>query len=532
MFTRAFGFERNRFLLAILVLALLGFLLVLWATDWGAGVSPDSVSYIAGARGLIMGAGITYPDGGGTRHVITLWPPLLSAALALPGLAGIDPASSGRFLNALLFSVNIVLVGLIAFKATDGSAPASLIAAALFASAPDIVEINLWIWSEPLFIALTLLSFLIYLSFLESRRAAHLAAAALVTGLAFLTRFVGAAWIAAILSMILLEKRLGATRERVKRAVAFGLLSMIPMMLWMFRNLMTAGSTLDRQIGFRRLYFIHFVPALETAYDWILPGLEVPLIKSLAVMLYSGLVGLLFVLVLVGVFKDRSGTVAKGQLSAAKLLLAYLILYGAAVLIARVFVDPNFPFNDRILSPALVSLILLIVILGSMVLRGSRSSLYFPSRGVQGFTLIVGLAVAAQIFFAVGESLYLASRARMRGLGYQSRSWQESLLVQSIESLPADTPIFSNGDDGLYFATGRPVWRLPERQDRSGEGDRIPDWAVTMTSHMDDEQAYVVYFDAITWRNVVTPEDIGEIFDVRQILLVEEGVMAEIRLRD
>lgn len=529
MFLQAFAFEKNRFLYGILALALLGFLLVRWATVWGAGVSPDSVSYITGARGLIMGDGITYPDGGGRRHLVTLWPPLFSTVLALPGVADIDPASTGRFLNAVLFSVNIGLVGLIAWRSTGGSTLASLVAAGLFASSPDIVELHLWIWSEPLFIALTLVSILVCLNYLESRTTYDLLVAGLATGLAFLTRFAGAALAAAAFSMILLQKSLGTTLDRMKRAVAFGVLALTPMMLWMVRNSITSESALDRQIGFRRLYSVHFLPALDTAREWILPGLSVSPVSLLGDLLYGGFVCVLIVLFVLRATEHPSRAGHGRTLTTVRIVLAYLLAYGAVVLIAKVFIDPNFPFNDRILSPMLVTVILLIVILGHTVLGGSGSIGSKGTRSLRVLALFVGLAVAAQLFFALRESLELAYRARIRGLGYQSKSWQESLLVRSVESLPTNTSIFSNADDGLYFATGRPVWRLPEAQDSSEGEDRIPNWAVTMTSQMEGEQAYVVYFDAITWRDLVTPEDIAGFFDVSQILLVEEGVLAEIR---
>ena len=45
---------------------------------------------------------------------LLLWPPLFPAISAAPGLIGIDPLTSVRWVNALFFGANIILIGAIA----------------------------------------------------------------------------------------------------------------------------------------------------------------------------------------------------------------------------------------------------------------------------------------------------------------------------------------------------------------------------------------------------------------------------------
>src|SRR4030067_1570377 len=113
------------------VLALAGLLAQRHATAWGGGISPASTQYVEGARSLLRGEGISAPDGDGTPRPITLWPPFMSLLLAAPGWVGLEPAKAGRWVTALLFACNILLVGHVLFRTTRNSAWAAWVSAAL-----------------------------------------------------------------------------------------------------------------------------------------------------------------------------------------------------------------------------------------------------------------------------------------------------------------------------------------------------------------------------------------------------------------
>src|SRR3990172_3073554 len=102
----------------LLALALAGLIAQRYATVWGGGVSPDSTQYVEGARSLLRGEGISSPDGAGTPRPITLWPPLVSLLLAAPGLLGVEPAETGRWLTGLLLAANLLLIGHVLARGT------------------------------------------------------------------------------------------------------------------------------------------------------------------------------------------------------------------------------------------------------------------------------------------------------------------------------------------------------------------------------------------------------------------------------
>src|SRR5687768_2666146 len=97
--------------------------LMLWTTALGAGVSPDSVLYIDAARNLLAGKGLV-----ALGIPLSHYPPGYPAVLALGGLAGIEPLAGARLLNALLFGLNAMLIGWLAYACAERR-PAAGIAA-------------------------------------------------------------------------------------------------------------------------------------------------------------------------------------------------------------------------------------------------------------------------------------------------------------------------------------------------------------------------------------------------------------------
>jgi len=188
------------------------------------------------------------------------------------------------------------------------------------------------------------------------------------------------------------------------------------------------------------------------------------------------------------------------------------------LLFSKYFADPFFPLDDRILSPALAALILLAVMLWHSEFRRFESSQVRP-RAVR---MLVAVLVAAQLGLSAQQSAAWAAIGHEKGLGYNSRSWQESSLVDFVAALPTDAVVYSNADDGLLFSTGHPVWRLP-----AASGSDPPAWPAQIQERLGLGQAYVVYFDAITWRDLVTPGDLQRHFVVEELLATEEGVVLQ-----
>src|SRR5438876_5374958 len=149
--------------LILLVCAVGSFGIVLFATRWGAGLSIDSLRYLKAGAHVDVALGLS--DSPGMR--LTHYPPLFPMVLSLGRFFSIDAWTTARWLNASLMALSTILTGTIFLKLGGARSWAGLWGVALFAVAPDLMLVHAMVWSEPLYIALmlvTVLAFLIYLA--------------------------------------------------------------------------------------------------------------------------------------------------------------------------------------------------------------------------------------------------------------------------------------------------------------------------------------------------------------------------------
>ena len=198
----------SRFSLYALVLFIaIGMFLVWYSTVWGAGLISDSFQYAATARNLAHGNGFTLPYGDGELIPMTKYAPMFSILLAGLELIGVSAIVGARILNILLFGVNIVLMFLSVKKLTRSDI-FSLLPSLLFTLSFVTVEVHTWALSEPLYICLSLLSFLFLQNHFEQAKVNWLLLAALTTSLAFLTRYVGFSLVISIILILRNKKKL------------------------------------------------------------------------------------------------------------------------------------------------------------------------------------------------------------------------------------------------------------------------------------------------------------------------------------
>ena len=144
--------ERKSAILLVAPLALLGAVSIALATRLGVGISPDSTAYVDCATNLLAGRGLTIHTGIDELEPLTHFPPLFPALLALVGSLGFDPSSVARWLNLVLFAINIVLVGLVITASTERPIWASALGSYFVMTSTATLHIHSMAWTEPLFV--------------------------------------------------------------------------------------------------------------------------------------------------------------------------------------------------------------------------------------------------------------------------------------------------------------------------------------------------------------------------------------------
>jgi len=183
----------------------------------------------------------------------------------------------------------------------------------------------------------------------------------MAVSLGILSRYVGITLVVTGVMGILLLSR-SAWRNRFLDVLAFCSMSCLPIILWIVRNLVVAGSATNRQIVFHPLTVEHLKAAVGVVSTWLLP-FGVPFRPR-----WITLLTVVTLLLLVFVLAHRGGCQSKQinpeSITRIPWLMGFFIVnYGFFLIISLSFFDAHTLIDSRILSPVYVGVIVLILCL-------------------------------------------------------------------------------------------------------------------------------------------------------------------------
>ena len=513
----------RRLAVILAVLGLAGGLGLAAVLPWGAGLSYDSAIYVAVARNLLGGRGLSVSFDPGQFVPLTHYPPLYPAVLAGVGLSGIDPVDGTRWLDAVLFAANVVMTGMLVYFATR-STGAAVLTALLFMSAPPMVLVHTMAWSEPLFIACEISSLLFLACYLKEPHVKTLAAAALAAALAWLARYAGVALVATGALAIAWHGH-GSWKKNLTRSAVFALLSCSPMAAWLMRNYLVGGTPTNRILMFHPPARASLSGGFDAIAGWFFPtvGWFLPTGDSLR----AALLILLMLICAYAFLVWRSSAIGfesdhrDGKVDS----LAFFCIgsYLAVLLLSVSFFDANIPFDRRIFAPIYPPLL----VLGATAWTG------LPASSEKGRWLRrVGVGLAVILFSSqitgTGPSLALGYR---EGVGYAGRAWHDSPLVGRLMNLRR-APLFSNAPDAVYLVTALPAFGIPAKVDSHTNLPYVG-YAAELEAlrvRLETESGVLAYFNTITWRwNLPSEAELTERLDLRVLAREADGVIYEAR---
>lgn len=429
----------------LILCACAGTALVLDATARGVGVSPDSTVYIGMARNWLSRLGFNLVPGTGGDVM-----PIFPALLAIGGIPTGDPAIAARWLNALFFAGNIVLVGILLRQLLPGAFLAPLLGACLMLSAVDMLTIHAMAWTEPAFLFFASSALLLLARYLERPTLARLVLASVAVAAALLTRYIGLALLATGIIALLVY----GPDSRREKARAVSVLTVIAGLPFALRILYRPSAS---RLVLHPPTSDYFGMGWNTIVAWIVPG-ELPMNDLARQILAVGIASVVAIGALVAWrLLARDGLVDSRQpLMLSRLLVLFLPWYAVSLLVAKFLFRGSIPLDSRLLAPVfVVALVLLISSLHRLIFSVTRWQRVFQS----GYTVLaVGLVL---IYLYAGVTW--VRQAQSEGLGYASRDWQESEIISRVKELPEGTRIYSNGSDAIYYLTGRRAIRIPAK---------------------------------------------------------------------
>ena len=460
-FFREFRFNKQItiVLLALSLLGLCGAWLLLYSTPRGLGLNDDSIAYIAAARSLMAGDGFREAWLLSNKPM-THFPPGFPGILAFIGIVtGLDPLRGARAFNAIIFGLNVGLTGLLGWRMT-GSRIASLVVATLTLTSSSLLYVHSRAMSEPLYIFLTLLSFLLLDLYLERSKTntTHtwsLVVLGFVLGWAYLTRYAALSLFATMLVVMLIVYN--NWRKRLK-SVAILCLSTIPWIVtWSIRNRIVGGTYTNRHLGWHPITLDNWMLGVDTLAEFFVPInewrrhlLRLPGIFE-GILIALGLSLLIWILVkgLPRFFKpSRVQTFAPLTFTVALYIIGYLTLLTTTMTLF----DPATKFQVRILSPIYISLLLLLTTIGSRLWQ--KKKMVWKS-------IVVLSALGLLAMFSYSQYVFV-DYFRESGGTFAKEKWSELDALDAIQRLPENIIILTNEPGVVYLYTGRPSGVLPK----------------------------------------------------------------------
>ncbi len=251
--------------------------IVLWCTTpYGIGESPDSISYIDGARSIHATLVDGHHDGRhGFRWVQRIYPsvhfpPIYSALLSTPLYMGVDMLEGARWLNAVLFMLTALAIGACTYVCTQKSLPSLAASIALFMFSTGMIRLYTYVLSETAFNLFALIACLLLAWYISRPKMWTLTASSLVLSMALLTRYAGMSLIVPMIFAILLLQK-STLRIRLKACSLLLLIALSPLFLWCVRNYWMAHTTTGRSFAIHLIDPSCFSQFAATLSDFWLP---------------------------------------------------------------------------------------------------------------------------------------------------------------------------------------------------------------------------------------------------------------------
>jgi len=426
--------------IVLVILSVIAFVMVIESTAFcGAAMSPDSVCYISTAEHLLAGKGYIQFDG---SHYAQ-WPPLFPTILAVPGLFGIKPFAAARFINGISFGLIVFLSGVLFARRIKSRLLVLLGATAVLLSF-TMLQISVYVWSEPIFIVLAVLFVLNISQFLENNRTKYLMLASAFAGLACLQRYVGLTTIITGEILILLFARNISWRAKLKYCVLFGVIAFAPVCLWAVRNIFVASGFGGYQAKFDTNIWDKITKPLVQITPWFV-SYRVPFAARLTILAITACL-----LVAASVLRRYvCGKKYSGDVMLVKTSVIFTLVYSVFTITASIFT--NAVANERLFSTTYLFVIFLMLIgieaVGILLNLVTRKDW----AGYLVVVVLCGLWLAIYLLPIVKQRVFYYKEY---GDGYSSVSWRRSPLINWLKSHPLQGQVFSNEPDGLFFLDG------------------------------------------------------------------------------
>lgn len=443
----AFSIFISRYWNALLASVAACVFIYLFTRHSGVGISPDSVNYESAATNIRQHFSFTDFNG----------MPLVNFPLGYPcflafvsWLSQCSVLCVAPLLNALLFSGVILLTGVLLNSFRNTSTLFKTCILALLACSPCLLEVYSMLWSETLFLFLSVLCMVLLKWYFKSYSIPSLICVAVCVAFAFVTRYAGFSILGAVCFLVLFNGEL-AISKKIKHLIILIVTGCSLVVINLLRNHSAAGHTTGVREKALKTIADNIAQIGVVMVDWL------PFLKG-----YGTIASVIFLIVLVGsiclliyhCLQQQYFT--STQTIAAAFFTTYSLFIITIASISR-FED----LSNRLLSPLYIPMILI--------------SGYWMVSFVNKLTRIKRMIAVVFIFIIYAGfhiNHYKLNADAWEGIkdagvpGYTEDSWKQSPAVALVKANKNNLtqPIYSNANDAAYFMNGIHAFALPHKE--------------------------------------------------------------------
>jgi 4-amino-4-deoxy-L-arabinose transferase-like glycosyltransferase len=490
-----------------------GTILMYLATRHGIGVTADSTVYLKVARNLLSGQGFAQSAGA----PVTQYPPLYPVALALSGLFQGDLLTGAKWLHFFIYVANLLLAALLVYRGTRGSLAATAAGLLFLLTSGHFLLFHVMTLSEAPFLFFCLAGLVVINEYLYRKKLSILVAVSIIIGLACMTRYIGIILIGVIgLSILLLEE--SSWKKKVISISIVATIFILPIILWIIRNLMVSGMLVNRRITYHPIKIRQIEGAVVTISKWFC----IPVDTNIAIKVIILAIAILLVVIILYEMIKYFGIYS--NLNRAPLICAiFLCLYVGGLVLSIFFVEANLPFGDRILFPFHVVLGLGLIMLGRNALQLVSGSRWWTGLAI---VLCTSLLIASG-----GIAVQVVDDLNKNGVGYSNNTWKSSKAMEFIKALPDDVLVYSNGPDVIDLLIGRQTMMIPGKR-HSASNDVNPSFSKevdNMLQRLEDSKGFLVYFSLISWRKYLSSaEELKQRAELQAVYEGRDGIIYQV----
>jgi hypothetical protein len=420
---------------------------VVYTSYSGVGISPDSIMYASTAQNIAQHGSLLTFNGGPIVFFPIFYPVFLGIILFI---TRINTVAAAPVINSLLFAGVIFMSGLIVTKFKTYSGIYKWLILIAVALSPALLEIYTYLWSETLFIFITLVFVLAFWQYLQKRTLKALIIAAIVAALGCLTRYAGITLVGAGCLLLLFDKQL-VIRKKIKYVLIFGSVSVSLLVGNLILNRLTSGlSTGTREESLtslsKNLYYFGTVMC-----DWMgLPQTFYP---------YAVLISCIILFSITGLLAWRA---YKGRINSCEsIIIAFAVVYGWFIPVFA-SVSRFEPLNSRLLSPLFIPLLIGITCWAPGILKGKKLK----------NQLLIAIPFVAIMLFS-DYSIVMTDYQRWYdendyGVpGYSDDDWNKSQFIMFLKThkdiYKPGVPRYTDADEATYFFAGTTATLVPHK---------------------------------------------------------------------